>query len=94
VKGGIMKEGKECKYCKESAFNTIIENSITEYGYNIFGNIGLYIEPEETDVSVIFEMRCGSGYIRLGDRAEMNCIDHENKIKTNYCFNCGRELFD
>lgn len=82
----------KCKYCEESAFTTIIENSVTEYGYNIWGNIGLYDEPLETDTSVVFEMRCGSGYIRLGDRCDMECIDHCNKIQVNYCPMCGKKL--
>ena len=81
-----------CKYCDESAFNTIIESNYIEYASNICGKVCVWDQPYEIDNSVVFEMRCGSGYIRLGDRSEMNCIDHEDKIKVNYCFYCGRKL--
>lgn len=83
-----------CKYCEEDAFNTIIENKITIYADNIWGSVHVYDEPDEKDISVVFEIRCGSGYIRLGDRSDMQCIDHDRKIKINYCPMCGRKLED
>lgn len=82
----------ECDYCKESAFNTIIEKNIEVLAENIFGKIHVWDKPNFDDMSVVFEIRCGSGYIRLGDRSEMGCIDHEDKFKVKYCPMCGREL--
>ncbi len=81
-----------CKYCEEGTFNTLIESDIEILAENLFGNIHVWDEPQIEDNSVVFEMRCGSGYIRLGDRGEMNCIDHEAKVKINYCMMCGRKL--
>jgi len=83
-----------CKYCEELAFNTIIESNYIQYGYNVFGRVGIYATPQEEDNSVVFEMRCGVGYIRLGDRSDMNCIDSDNKIKIKFCPMCGRKLTD
>lgn len=84
-----------CKYCEENAFNVLIEDKFIEYGYNFFGNVGLYEEPEETDNSVVLDCR-GEGhlYLRLGDRSEMGCIDHSENIKLKFCPMCGRKLGD
>lgn len=81
-----------CEYCAESAFNTLIEADVTIYAENIFGKVHLYDEPFDEDMSVALDIRCGSGYIRLGDRTDMGCIDHGGKIKINYCPMCGRKL--
>ena len=83
-----------CNYCKQSAFNTLIEKYITEYATNIWGNFHKRDEPIENDESLVFEMRCGSGYLRLGDRSEMQCIDHRYKFQINFCPMCGRKLGD
>ena len=83
-----------CKHCEQGAFNTLIEKHITEYATNIWGNFHKWDEPIENDMSLVFEMRCGSGYLRLGDRSEMQCIDHGEKIKINFCPMCGRKLGD
>jgi len=81
-----------CKYCEDGAFNTLIESEYMEYVSNVFGKVYIRDNPEEIDNSVVFEIRCGSGYIRLGDRGEMNCIDHEEKIQITYCPFCGRKI--
>jgi len=33
-----------------------------------------------------------TGYLRLGDSEDMNCIDHDDKIEIKYCMMCGRKL--
>ena len=47
---------------------------------------------DEIDNSLCMEIRNGQGYLRLGNRDEMQCIDHSENIKINYCPFCGREL--
>lgn len=81
-----------CKYCEDGAFNTLIENEVEFLVANIWGKIHIWDEPDIQDMSVVMEIRNGAGYIRLGDRGEMNCIDHENKIQINFCPMCGKEL--
>ena len=81
-----------CEYCKDGAFNTLIENDYEEYASNIFGNIWINEVPNLIDCSLVLEIRCGSGYLRLGDRGDMNCIDTDSKFKIKYCPMCGREL--
>ena len=65
---------------------------------NYYENNSVLIEKEVADecfgelvgyktVSVVFDTR---GYLRLGDKEDMGCLDHDEKIEANYCFNCGR----
>ena len=81
-----------CTWCKESAFGTLIESEKLESAIIGWEAKMKATELDNIDNSVVMEIRCGSGYIRLGDRGDMNCLDHEEKIEINYCPMCGRKL--
>lgn len=83
----------ECKCCEDGAFVTLIES--TKISNMIWLGVGSVLKREhidEVDNSVVFEMRNGHGYIRLGDRSDMNCLDTEYKFEVPNCPNCGRRL--
>jgi len=50
-----------------------------------FGN-----KVEDTkEICVMYDNR---GYIRLGDPSDMNCLDHGEKFKVNFCPICGEKV--
>lgn len=82
-----------CNYCNEDKLNTLIEKE--EISSMFYFCLGHKIEAEDIiklDNSVVLDIRNKQGYIRLGDREDMNCIDTEYKLKINYCPVCGRKL--
>lgn len=81
-----------CKYCTDG-YTTLIDS--TKIESNICGwDSGRMTtdELEDVDNSVVFEIRNEHGYIRLGDRSDMGCLDHGDKVKIDYCPFCGRKL--
>ena len=68
-----------CEYCKKQS--TLIEKEVPT---EVFGHFTGY-----KILSVVFDTR---GYLRLGDKEDMGCLDHDEKIEANYCFNYGRQL--
>lgn len=82
-----------CEYCEKGKLNTLIKSE--KIGNMIWWSVGHELKKEcidEVDNSVVLEIRCGQGYLRLGDRSDMQCIDHDEKIKIFYCPVCGRKL--
>lgn len=80
-----------CKYCEDN--KTIFEwEEISEFGW-LFGKddhkINLKEAQQWKDKRGIFIDR---GYLRKVYLDDCECMDHGDKIKMNYCFNCGREL--
>jgi len=84
-----------CKYCEEDAFNVLIKSE--EISNMIYWIVGKSNEVKREDIhevdnSVVFEIRCGAGYLRLGDSEDMDCLDSEYKIRVPNCPMCGRKL--
>ena len=84
-----------CKCCEDGAFTTLIESK--KLDDHLVGEHGwckglLAYELDYGDYSVVFEMRNGHGYIRLGDRSDMNCLDTDKKFEIMNCLCCGRKL--
>jgi hypothetical protein len=83
-----------CDYCDKDKLNILIESE--KINGNLIGWNKEMLATELLDLiddnSVVLEIRNGQGYIRLGNRMDMQCIDHEEKIKINYCPICGRKL--
>ena len=73
-----------CKYCEENKINTLIEDNKPEIAWDTYAGV--------EDNSVVLETRNGIGYLRLGDREDMECLGHGEKIKINFCPMCGRKL--
>ena len=83
-----------CKYCTDG-YTTLIDSTKISNMIWFFSSREAKItndDIDEVDNSVVFEIRNGSGYIRLGDRGDMGCLDHGGKIKIDYCMFCGRKL--
>lgn len=81
-----------CNYCKEG-LNTLIED------YKISNMIWWAVsngrkaskeDIDEIDNSVCLQTRNGYGYIRIGDRDDMQCLDSDKLIRINYCPMCGK----
>lgn len=71
-----------CEYCRE---NSVLMK--VEVPYVIWGNeVAGYHE-----LGVMYDDR---GYIRLASLDDCNCLDHGEKIKMHYCFNCGRKIVE
>lgn len=73
----------ECDYCK----------SLPHQNY--------LLAKDLPDVSVYNNLYCGEytmlvfvdrGHLRMVDDSEINCLDHGEKLKINYCPMCGRNL--
>jgi hypothetical protein len=83
----------KCEYCNGNLVELIESTKLDDLTY-WWNDATLAKQLDIEDNSVMFEVRNGAGYIRLGDRKDMQCLDHEQKLKTNYCFNCGRKLVE
>ena len=82
-----------CKYCEDKT-TTLIESE----------KIGNPLRrPNDTltvkemydladDFSLVMEIRNNKGYLRLGDREEMGCLDHNENVEINYCPFCGKKI--
>lgn len=80
-----------CMWC--NGFYRIVESEkIDNVIWMAVGNILDRNMIRKRDNSVFIEVRNGQGYIRLGDREEMQCLDHCETVKINYCPNCGRKF--
>ena len=71
-------ELRPCPFCKEEK-QLITKNVAIE----IFGTLAGY---EEMQIIV------DRGYLRLGFTDDMQCLDHGEKIKINYCPMCGNRM--
>lgn len=81
-----------CVYCTEGERLLIESTKISNMIYYSVGQILNREDLDEDDNSVVIEVRNGRGYIRLGDRSDMGCLDHSDNIKINYCPMCGKEF--
>ena len=86
---------EKCGYCEVDKLNLLIESD--KIWNMIYFFAGKDKQPQMDDIdtvdnSVVLEVRNGQGYLRLGDRGEMQCIDHSEILKINYCPMCGRKL--
>ena len=69
-----------CKYCTDG-YTTLINSTKLEENIIGWDKTMLATELDDMDNSVVFEIRNGIGYIRLGDRGDMQCLDHGDKVK-------------
>lgn len=83
-----------CNYCNENCLNLLIES--TKLDDHLIGldptMLATTLSNFVDDNSVVIDIRNCGGYIRLGDRDEMQCLDHEEKIRISFCPMCGRKL--
>ena len=83
-----------CDYCKENYLNLLIES--TKIDDHLIGldeaMLATTLFNFIDDNSVVIDIRSCGAYIRLGDRDDMQCLDHEEKIHINFCPMCGRKL--
>jgi ribosomal protein L44E len=88
----MSNKDKGCQYCQGELKHLIKHNKIAKpITWDNRQSIRIN-ELYEVENSVMFEVRNGTGYIRLGDPCDMQCLDHQQKSKVNYCPMCGREL--
>lgn len=83
-----------CKYC-ENGLNTLIED--TKISNMIWWAVShdrraSKEDIDEVDNSVCIQIRNEHGYIRIGDRSDMQCLDSDKLIRINFCPMCGREF--
>ena len=67
-----------CTYCRSKEH--LLEQDMPELVYG--EECGRY------DLQVIVDR----GYLRMGDADDMQCMDHGEKIKINFCPMCGLKL--
>ena len=82
-----------CNVCREDKLNTLIES--TKISNMVWWAVGHELKRDtiqEEDNSLVLEIRNSQGYLRLGDRGDMGCLDHSGKIKINFCPVCGRKI--
>lgn len=69
-----------CEYCENEKI-ILVKEVPYSIGFtneiNGYNNHGLFIDR---------------GHIRLADLEDCDCLDHGEKFKINYCFNCGDKL--
>lgn len=80
-----------CKLCDGELVELIKNKDIDDSSIGWAKN-QLATDLEYEDNSVMFEVRCGSGWIRIGDRSDMGCLDHGEKFEVKYCMECGRMI--
>ena len=68
-----------CDYCEKDT-----ELLTREVATEVFGEFTGY-----ENISVVYDDR---GYLRLGYKYDMQCLDHGENIKINFCPMCGRKL--
>jgi hypothetical protein len=85
-----------CDYCNERELCLLIESE--KLDDHLIGldptMLATTLLNFVDDNSVVINIRNGRGYIRLGDRDDMQCLDHEQKIEIYYCPMCGRKLME
>jgi len=83
-----------CEYCNKHMLNLLIEsNKVAEYLIGLDPTmLATKLLDFVDDYSVVLDIRNGHGYLRLGDRDDMQCLDHEDKIEIKFCPMCGRKL--
>ena len=98
VEGGYTIDTKsKCEYCKVDKLNLLIESDKIWNTIYFFIGEGKPLQEDDVDTvdnSVVLEIRNGQGSLRLGERDDMQCIDHSDKVEINYCPMCGRNLKD
>lgn len=85
----------KCEYCNQGKLNLLIESKRIWNVMYLFAEKRKPLEKEdiqEEDYSLVLEIRNNQGYLRMGDRSEMQCIDHSEILKINFCPICGRNL--
>jgi len=85
------KGGKMCECCRGELTELIKSDKVDElqFGWDSVASINI---NNRQDNSVMMEVRGNCGYIRLGDREDMQCLDHGEYIKVNYCPICGSKI--
>ena len=68
-----------CEYCEEREVLLTKEIPFAGFSNEVIGHfpLGVFIDR---------------GYLRLVDLEDYQCMDHGEKIKINYCPNCGENL--
>lgn len=82
-----------CDKCNPDKLNLLIESE--KIANMIYLSIGQVLKREsidEQDNSLVLEIRNDIGYLRLGDRGDMQCLDHDCVLQINYCPMCGRKI--
>lgn len=80
-----------CEVC--NGFATLIESTkISNMVWWCVGDALRRDDLDEEDNSLVLEVRNGRGYLRLGDREDMGCLDHSDKYEIKYCPECGRKF--
>ncbi len=83
-----------CEFCDGKGFKNLIEDTKKINGRFDYDENIKFSEAIEEDNSVIFEVRNGTGFIRLVNREDCNCIESGINFKINYCLMCGKKLGD
>ena len=81
-----------CKYCKNNGFNILIESKKIDDWIIGWDVEMLATSLEQLDNSVVMDIRNGCGYLRIGDREEMQGLDTEDKVNIKFCPFCGRKF--
>ena len=71
-----------CDYCNKE--KTILTKTINEARY-LFTDKPLVQEE-------ILEVKITRGHLAIGYQGDMNCLDHTEHVKINYCPMCGEKL--
>lgn len=83
-----------CDCCKEYDLNVLIEsNKIDDHLIGINPEmLATRLLDYVDDNSVVIDVREAGAYLRLGNREDIQCLDHEEKIKISFCPMCGRKF--
>ncbi len=73
-----------CEYCE-------CDKILMQEEIDVLRGIGKIGEGGYVDKDVLYVMYDSRGYLRLVNE-DYGCLDHGERIKMNYCFNCGRKL--
>lgn len=78
-----------CKICEEE--KTLLSKEVINecsYGWGLSDTKVAYKDLLRYNLAVFVDR----GYLRLCDIEESGCLDHGEKIKINFCPNCGKKL--
>ena len=87
-------ELKPCPFCdKSEELLSIDVMDRSKWGWGYDGSIKLTLEEAERD-QITKHIFIDRGYLRMAERSECGCMDHGQKVKINYCPECGKKLKD
>lgn len=84
---------ESCEYCEVGSKNVLLEQEYIDPCMLEFVDIKSKTRSELVAAFLATRITfVDRGYLRSGNKTDVQCLEHGSKIKINFCPMCGREL--